>query len=174
MSDLWVNHYLFSLEKDDGQFCLIKKIEPDTNVKEKDQYFIRVTSTKGGSSGLESGQPKIFAIKSEDEFTYVGYASGELYSRITRGLADSLAKTYIKNGDFESKELDLYVFEFALFADYSKTETRQYYQSIQSELIFLIKAQTGLWPTLQKQVNLSNDNQNETKEVALEMLEKMI
>lgn len=173
MSDLWVNHYLFSLVKDDEQFRLMNEIESATNVKEKDQYFIKVTSTKEESSGLESGQPKIFVIKSENKFTYVGYSSGELYSRITRGLADSLAKTYIKNGDFETKELDLYVFEFAVFADYSKTETRQYYQSIQSELIFLIKYQTGLWPILQKQVNLSNDNQKDTREIAVEMFEKI-
>ncbi|WP_339880605.1 hypothetical protein [uncultured Algoriphagus sp.] len=161
-----------SIVKDEGQYDIIKTLDLEPFLKEEDRYLINISSSKeeNHSSGLESGQPKIFVIKSEKEFSYVGYASESMFPRITKGLAASLAKAYMKDRELETKELDLYIFEFMLFADFSKTETRQYYQSIQSELIYLIKAETGTWPILQKQINLWNENQEEAKEIAYEMI----
>lgn len=172
MNNFVDSHYLFFNVKVENRFSFIEETEPDLIVKEADQYFIRISSSKeeNHGSGLESGQLKIFVIRSENEIPYVGYASETMYPCITKGLAASMAKEYMKDGEFETKELDLYIFEFLLFADFSKTETRQYYQSIQSELIYLIKAETGTWPILQKQINLWNENQEEAREIAYEMI----
>lgn len=176
MNDYSFSLYIFSIVKDDEQFQLIEKIDSEPPLPESDRYFIKISSTKEGSysGGLESEQPKIFVIKSEDDFSYVGYANESMYSRITKDLADTLSGFYLREGEFETKELGLYVFEFIPFADLSKTETRKYYQAIQSELIFLIKAQTGLWPILQKQVSISNANREEVIVLASEMFEKII
>jgi hypothetical protein len=67
----------------------------------------------------------------------------------------------------------LIVFELVLYPDFSKGETRKHYQSIHSELIYLIKLQTGKWPTLQKQINVCNENQEEAREVAETMIVKL-
>lgn len=174
MSDFVVSQFIFSLIKVEEQFLLIQEIDSEPILPENDRYFIKILGTDEGiSSGLESEQPKIFVIKSGVKFSYVGYAYESMYPRLTKGLAASLAKAYMKDGEFETKELDLYVFEFIPFADLSKTETRNYYQAIQSELIFLIKAQTGFWPILQKQISISNVNQEEAKKLASEMFEKI-
>ena len=176
MSDFWNSRYLISLIRGEDQRWPIVKVDEETDFpKEEFQYFFRIAdqSEEKYPSNLESGQPKIFVIKSCIEYIYVGYASESIFSRVSNGLAESLGKAYIKEEEFESEELDLFIFEFVLFADYTKTETRNYYQSIQSELIYLIKSKTGRWPALQKQINVSNMNQNETKEVAEEMFEKI-
>jgi len=173
MIDLWVSRYVLTLTKEIYQPPFIKVDDPNLLDKEDVQYLFRISSVEKEEHGsdLESGQAKIFIIKSGNEYLYVGYASGSMFTRLSKGLADSLGKAYVKEGEFESDELDLFVFEFSLLADYSKTETRNHYQSIQSELIYLIKSQTGNWPTLQKQLNVSNDNQEEAREVAEEIFE---
>jgi hypothetical protein len=173
MSDFWVSRYLFSLIKKEHQPLFIKVDDPNPTDEEEVQYFFRISSTEeeAHASGLESGQAKIFVIKSGSEYLYVGYASGCMFTRLSKGLADSLGNAYVKEGEFESDELNLFVFEFSLLADYSKTETRNHYQPIQAELIYLIKSQTGNWPILQKQIIISNENQEEAREVAEEIFE---
>ena len=175
MSDFRDSHYLISLIKEDVQYPFTEGGEATDFSKEEFQYFFRITdqSEEKSLSNLESGQPKIFVIKSGIKYIYVGYASESIFPRLSNGLAESLGKAFIKEEEFESEELDLFIFEFVLFADYTKTETRNYYQSIQSELIYLIKSETGKWPALQKQINVSNLNVKEAREIAKEMFEKI-
>src|SRR5690554_5234045 len=107
-----------------------------------DHYFFGFNSLgeESYNSSLNSGQPKIFVIKAGDEFLYAGYAAGSMVSRFSVDLIVSLGKACIKPAEFESENLDLFVFEFVHFADYSKPDTRHHYQGIQSELIYLIKS----------------------------------
>ncbi|WP_194973660.1 hypothetical protein [Aquiflexum lacus] len=173
MSDFFKSQYVFSLIKGEEKYKLTNEMVVQASLHEKPQYFIRISNAKEEdyTSGLESNQPKIFSIKFKDEFCYVGYAHGPLISRLTQDLAKSIAKAYMKESGFETEELILDVFEFIPFADVSRTETRNFYQSIQSELVFLIKTKTVNWPTLQKQIGLSNHNREDAKKLALEMFE---
>lgn len=175
MSDFWSSHYLIFLIKEEVQPPIFKVGEPTEFPKDECLYFLSISSQldEQETSSLESVQSKIFVIKSGFEYTYVGYASDSILTRLSQGLTDSLGKYFVKEGEFESNELDLFIFEFPLLIDYTKTKARNYYQSIQSELVYLIKSETGKWPTLQRQINTSNDNQGQAKEVALEMLKKM-
>jgi hypothetical protein len=175
MSDFWDSRYLISLVKEEVQSSSIEVDEAIHFPKEEGQYFLRITSQSGEKypSSLDSGQAKIFVIKSGLENIYVGYASESMLTRLSQGLTDSFGKYFVKEGEFESEELDLFIFEFPLLVDNTKTETRNYYQSIQSELIYLIKSETGKWPTLQKQINVSNLNAEEAGEIAREMFEKV-
>ncbi len=175
MNDFWNSNYLISFIKEEVQRPIFKVGETTLTPNAESKYLIRITSKSEEQylSSLESQQAKIFVIKSGSEYIYVGYASDSILTRLSKGLTDSLGNYFVKEGEFESVELDLYVFEFPLLVDYTKTETRSYYQIIQSELIYLIKSETGKWPTLQKHISVSSLNQEKAIKIAREMFEKV-
>lgn len=126
MSDFWNSHYLISLIKGEDQYPIIALNDAAPFPKKEGQYFFRFTSQseKKYLSSLDSGQAKIFVIKSGFEYIYVGYASESMLTRLSQGLTDSFGKYFVKEGGFESEELDLFIFEFPLLVDNTKTETR--------------------------------------------------
>lgn len=114
MSDFWVSRYVMTLVKEihPPRIFILEGQNPTD--EEGVQYLFRITNSddEGRDSGLTSGQAKIFVIKSGQEFIYVGYASESMLARLSKGLAESLSKTYTMDGVDESQELDLFVFEF--------------------------------------------------------------
>jgi hypothetical protein len=96
---------------------------------------------------------KIYVIKHESDFLYVGTTTQSLSSRFRYGL-----KADGKNGyhgyKWKRKEsVDLYAW---CFDTLSKIEI----ENIEAELVFLIRTKTGKWPQKQNEIHFNNEFDN--------------
>jgi hypothetical protein len=106
--------------------------------------------------------PKIYIIKEDNLFLYIGTTTQSLTSRFRYGLnADG------KNGyhgyKWKTKEsVQLYVWCF-------ESMTKEQIENIEAELAFLIRTKTGKWPLNQNEIHFNNVFDN-GKEIAEKML----
>lgn len=106
---------------------------------------------------------KIYVVKHKNEFLYVGTTVQSLTARFRYGLnADG------KNGyhgyKWKHKErFDLYVWCFELL---NKIQI----ESIEAELSFIIRSNTGKWPLNQNEIHFNNDF-DKGREIAQKMFE---
>ena len=93
---------------------------------------------------------KIYVLKCENKFLYIGTTKTSIKNRIRSGLSASGQKGY---HGYKWKKFDsvlLYVF---CFNDFDKTKI----ESIEAELAFIVRNSTGLWPECQNEIHFNND-----------------
>lgn len=120
---------------------------------------------------IRSKQPKIYVIKSENEFLYVGYASQSIKTRLGQGFRANGERGYHGYKWKKLKEVELIVFVFPILADFSTKESRTYFEAIEAELVYQIRTQTGNWPTYQNEIHFNNGNRVVILEIAEEIFE---
>ena len=112
---------------------------------------------------VKNGVSKIYIVKHENDFLYVGTTVQSLTARFRYGLnADG------KNGyhgyKWKYKEtVDLYVW---CFESLNKIQI----ESIEAELAFIIRTETGKWPLSQNEIHFNNEF-DEGREIAQKMFD---
>lgn len=120
---------------------------------------------------------KIYIVKFCNDFLYVGKTTQAIGARFRGNFStyrDSLKKNnglknysykWIKEFVNSEEELDLYVFR--LQATYDDIA-----ESIEAELVFLIRKEKGYWPKFQHEIHFRNSEK--AKEIALEIYNQII
>jgi hypothetical protein len=122
---------------------------------------------------IRSKLPKIYLLKSNDEFLYVGYASQSLYTRLGQGFRANGERGYHGYKWKKLEKLELYVFIFPFLADTSPKESRTYFEAIEAELVYQIRMQTGKWPLYQNEIHFNNQFTEVAQRISGEILPKV-
>lgn len=112
---------------------------------------------------VKNGVSKIYIVKQENEFLYVGTTVQSLTARFRYGLNADGKKGYHGYKWKHKESVDLYVWCFEAL---DKIQI----ESIEAELAFLIRDKTGKWPLSQNEIHFNNEF-NEGREIALKMYE---
>lgn len=112
---------------------------------------------------VKKGVSKIYIVKHESEFLYVGTTVQSLTARFRYGLNADGKKGYHGYKWKHKESVDLYVWCFEAL---DKIQI----ESIEAELAFLIRDKTGKWPLSQNEIHFNNEF-NEGREIALKMYE---
>ncbi len=93
---------------------------------------------------------KIYILKKSNEFLYVGATIQRMLLKLKQGLAAKGLKGYhgYKWKDYDSIDLAVYC-----FADLQGTQL----ESIEAELVYKIRQETGKWPLCQNEILFYND-----------------
>lgn len=122
---------------------------------------------------IESRYPKIYVIKSQKDFLYVGYASQSLITRLKQGFRAAGKNGYHGYKWKKLQKVEVHVFVFPLLADTSAKESRLYFEAIEAELVFQIRTHTGKWPLFQNEIHFNNEFTEEAKRIAGELLAEL-
>ena len=107
--------------------------------------------------------PKIYILKSADEYLYVGMTTQSIAIKLKSGL-----KANGKNGYHGYKwkdKIDISLYVWSL----EKLEKLQA-ENIEAEIVYLIREKTGFWPLSQNEIHFNNDYP-EGKQIAKEILD---
>ncbi|MBQ4915275.1 hypothetical protein J8L85_12555 [Maribacter sp. MMG018] len=116
--------------------------------------------------------PKIYILKQEEEIVYVGYASQSIGTRLAQGIRASGLNGYHGYKWKQANELNLLVFVFDHTLQGDKDADKPYVQfaeSVEAELVYLIREKTGQWPKFQNEIHFNNHNLQKAKGVAEEI-----
>lgn len=122
-------------------------------------------------------RPKIYILKHNSVVVYIGYTSQSLSKRLSSGFRANGANGY--HGYKWAKtynEVDLLVFDFDEKLPAYKEELRkrtEFYEAIESELVFRIKTETDHWPKYQNEIHFNNHDSDEVKVIAEEIYKKI-
>jgi hypothetical protein len=122
---------------------------------------------------IRSRQPKIYVVKSEKEFLYVGYASQSLISRLNQGFRAAGKNGYHGYKWKKLERVEIHVFVFPILVDTDPKESRLYFEAIEAELVFKIRTQTGKWPDYQNEIHFNNECPEEAIRIAGELMEEL-
>lgn len=113
----------------------------------------------------KSNIPKIYIVKDDSQYLYIGTTTQSLSSRFRYGLKATGNNGYhgYKWKSKESVQLFAWCFE-----KYNKLEM----ESIEAELVFLIRLKTGMWPLMQNEIHFNN-HFNEAKKIAEQILNQI-
>lgn len=112
---------------------------------------------------VKNGVSKIYIVKHENDFLYVGTTVQSLTARFRYGLNADGKKGYHGYKWKHKESVDLYVWCFEAL---DKTQI----ESIEAELAFLIRDKTGKWPLSQNEIHFNNEF-DEGREIAQKMFE---
>lgn len=98
------------------------------------------------------GGSKIYVIHRAGEIIYVGHTTQKVGSRITQ--SQNAKKYRYKWLSAEYPEVELSVF---LFPEPTDCESLKHYgESIEAELVYLVREQTKSWPAAQNEIHFNN------------------
>ena len=139
------------------------------------KYFFGIEEMSMGENAklIRSRHPKIYVIKSESDYLYVGYASQSIITRLNQGF-----RAVGKNGyhGYKWKKLEkveVHDFVFPILAETSAKESRLYFEAIEAELVFQIRTHTGKWPLYQNEIHFNNEFKKEAIRIADELLAEL-
>lgn len=144
---------------------------------EIEEYSLKKRITKNGrisflltpvnsKLALHSTQRLIYLIKNKDEFLYVGETKSSIEKRFTSGFA--AYNSFKKNGKArngykgykwiklleEQNNLSVFVAIFNNLTD--SDDAKEKMESIEGELVFLIRERKGYWPKYQHEIHFHN------------------
>lgn len=122
---------------------------------------------------IRSKNPKIYLIKSEDEFLYVGYASQSIITRLGQGFRANGERGYHGYKWKKLEKVELIVFVFPILAETSAKDSRTYFEAIEAELVYQIRTHTCKWPIYQNEIHFNNYFPEEASRIAKELFEKV-
>lgn len=136
------------------------------------KYFFGIEEMSTGENAklIRSRHPKIYVIKSELEFLYVGYASQSLITRLNQGFRAAGKNGYHGYKWKKLEKVEVHVFVFPILADTPTKETRLYFEAIEAELVFQIRTFTGKWPLYQNEIHFNNEFTEEAIRITGELL----
>lgn len=123
---------------------------------------------------IRSKQPKIYVVKSNKEFLYVGYASQSLKTRLGQGFRAAGKNGYHGYKWKKLEQVEVHVFLFPILVGTSAKESRLYFEAIEAELVFQIRTQTGKWPLYQNEIHFNNEFSEESMTVAGKLIEQLL
>jgi predicted GIY-YIG superfamily endonuclease len=93
---------------------------------------------------------KIYILKEDDSYLYIGTTSQSLSARFRQGFNADGKNGYHGYKWKEKEKVQLYVW---CFPDLDKLQI----ENIEAELAFLIRKKTGRWPLAQNEIHFNND-----------------
>jgi hypothetical protein len=150
----------------DFEFCAYFLTTKDDSSKIDFQLKTSGSAIKSQELLIRTKQPKIYVIKSENEFLYVGYASQSIITRLGQGFRANGERGYHGYKWKKLNEVELIVFVFPILTDFSTKESRTYFEAIEAELVYQIRTQTWSWPTYQNEIHFNNGSREEILEIA--------
>jgi hypothetical protein len=122
--------------------------------------------------------PKLYIISIDKEVVYIGFTSQSITTRLNSGLkADGLNGYHGYKWKNVQDEFELSVFVFQnMFGDHTE-ENKMYYQfveTIEAELVYLIRNKTGNWPRYQSEIHFHYEKTKTAKEKALDIYTKLM
>lgn len=150
------------LQSEIEEYSLIKRITKNGRIS-----FLLTPVNR--DFALHSAQRLIYLIKNKDKFLYVGEAKSPIEKRFTRGFN---AYNYFKNNgkarngykgykwiELLEGQIELSVF-IALFNNVPDSEDgKEKMESIEGELVFLIRERYGYWPKYQNEIHFHNSDE---------------
>lgn len=94
--------------------------------------------------------PKIYVIKEDNLFLYIGVTTQSLTSRFRYGLNANGENGYHGYNWKTKEKVQLYVWCL-------ETLNKEQIENIESELVFIIRTKTGKWPLKQKEIHFNNE-----------------
>ncbi len=94
--------------------------------------------------------PKIYIIKDKAEYLYVGVTLQSLRTRFRYGFNANGESGYHGYKWRDKSIAQIYVWCFDELSSHQL-------ESVEAELVFLIRAKTGNWPTYQNEIHFNND-----------------
>lgn len=123
---------------------------------------------------IQSRHPKIYVVKSEKTFLYVGYASQSLITRLKQGFKASGENGYHGYKWKKLEKVEINAFVFPILADSTAKESRLYFEAIEADLVFQIRTRTGKWPLHQNEIHFNNEFSVESMKVAGKLMEELL
>jgi hypothetical protein len=139
------------------------------------RYFFGIEKINTGETEelIRSRYPKIYVIRSEEDFLYVGYASQSIITRLNQGFRAAGKNGYHGYKWKKLERVEVHVFVFPILADTPTKESRLYFEAIEAELVFQIRTQTGKWPSYQNEIHFNNEFIEESVKVAGKLMEEL-
>src|SRR5690554_6881891 len=108
-------------------------------------------------------KPKVYIIKHKNQILYVGYSSQSITNRLADGMKKAGTFPYYQGYQWKQfDKVELFVFVFDRTINRPKLEEDKkfihFVQSVEAEIVFLIRSQTGNWPLLQNEIHFFNNN----------------
>ncbi len=130
--------------------------------------FKLVSLNEAKKSALNEERRKVYVVKNQNDFLYVGEANTSMTTRLQRGFT-SFRYAKRNNGKGRNgycgykwinclineklEKLTVFVAVFCEDCD----ENRNVIESIEGELVFLIRNETGNWPLYQNEIHFNNN-----------------
>lgn len=102
--------------------------------------------------------PKIYVVKYKSDIIYVGITSQPISRRISGGLKADGKHGYYGYGFKNLESVNFFVFWFP--------EKKLRVETIEAEIVYLIRNKTGEWPKCQTEIHFHNATESE-KEIAV-------
>jgi len=125
----------------------------------KVRYFDPVLTAKKKTS-------KIYVLKIKKDVLYIGQTIQSMRTRLTQGLHAKGKNGYHGYKWKNNEDVKLYVFCF------QKMETKKL-ESIEAELVFLVRNNTGKWALAQNEIHFNN-NFEEAKKIAFKIYNQIL
>ena len=106
--------------------------------------------------------PKIYILKSGDEYLYIGMTTQSIATRINSGLKASGKNGY--HGYKWKNKIDISLYVWSL-EQLDKLQA----ENIEAEIVYLIRKKTGIWPLSQNEIHFNNEYPD-GKDIAKEIL----
>lgn len=133
----------------------------------------------GNAESLKSERRKIYIVKDDERFLYVGEADTSIKKRFQRSFTSY--RFFVKNkkarggykgykwiSHYAEKKDHLLTIYVTIF-DKVHDANRQFVEAVEGELVFLIRDSTGIWPEFQNEIHFSNNGM--AKDIAKQIFE---
>jgi len=150
--------------------------------KLNDATDFRLNLILGNGKSLQRERRKIYIIKDLTEFLYVGEANTSIKTRFKSGFISH--RYFVRNekarggykgykwiGEYVKKE-DHVLNVFVSIFDQEYDIDRTFLESVEGEIVFLIRQNSGSWPLFQNEIHFNN-RQN-ANAIALEIFNKIL
>lgn len=159
------------------------KILIQDNPDDKSCRIIWIDGENTRDLAFKKERRKIYIVTFKNEIYYVGEANTSMKIRFQRGCTSY--NHYIRNGkarggymgykwlDKEqnpNRNLTIYVAVFT--AEFDSPKQRSIIESIEGEIVFMIRHEFGYWPKFQNEIHFSNSS--EAIEIAITLLKSLI
>jgi len=134
-----------------------------------------------GYESLKAERRKIYIVKDEEEFLYVGEANTSIKTRFQRSFTSY--RFFIKNkkarggykgykwiGHYAEKKNKSLIIYIAVFEKRHDND-REFIEAVEGEFVFLIRQTKGYWPEFQNEIHFNN--REGAKETAEEIFKKL-
>lgn len=154
----------------------------DFKIIDKSDKTCRIEFHLSNGEAFKEERRKLYIIKSKTEILYVGEANCSIKTRFQRGCTSF--NYYVKNNearggykgykwlDYQKNQERSLSLSVAVFNEtFDSDNKRHFIEAIEGELVFLIRKELSYWPKFQNEIHFSNEN--EAKEIAVEIFEKL-
>lgn len=142
-----LEHYRYSVSLKKHKISSLKREEKGGKIRKVRTFQKPVTKAK---------LPKIYLIKQESDIVYVGATSQGIRNRLRYGLQAKGRGGYHGYAFKGLNQFDMFIWIFP-------NEKPKIIETIEAEIVYLIRNKTGEWPKYQTEIHFHNATKKEKK-----------